>query len=86
MASLADNTVRVTITHSDRQPIASEPATAWVNRDKATGAERPLEPKAPDDRIMVEILEYASESARIVQNLAATAGNIAAGGASKMAK
>jgi hypothetical protein len=35
---------------------------------------------------MVEILEYAGESARIVQNLAATAGNIAAAPASKMAK
>jgi hypothetical protein len=86
MVTLIDSTVRATIRHSDNPPTASEPATAWVNRDKATGAERPLEPKAPDDRIMVEILEYAGESARIVQNLAATAGNIAAAPASKMAK
>jgi hypothetical protein len=35
---------------------------------------------------MVEILEYAGESTRTIQNLAATAGNIAAGGVSKMAK
>lgn len=86
MVTLIDNTVRATIRHSDSPPIASEPATAWFNRDKATGAERPSEPKAPDDRIMVEILEYAGESARFVQNLAATAGNIAAGLGSKMAK
>jgi hypothetical protein len=35
---------------------------------------------------MVEILEYTGESVRIAQNFAATAGNIAAAPASKMAK
>jgi hypothetical protein len=86
MVTLIDSTVRVTIRHSDSPPIASEPATAWVSLDKATGAERLSKPEAPDDRIMVEFLEYAGESARFVQNLAATAGNIAAAPASKMAK
>jgi len=39
--TLIDSTVRATIRHSDSPPIASEPATAWFSRDKATGAERP---------------------------------------------
>ena len=41
MVTLIDNTVRVTIRHSDNAPIASEAATASVSRDEATGAERP---------------------------------------------
>ena len=53
MVALIDNTVRVTIKHSDNAPIASEAATAWVNRDDATGAGRLAKPTAPDDRIMV---------------------------------
>jgi hypothetical protein len=69
MVTLIDSTVRATIRHSDNPPTASEPATAWVNRDKATGAERPLEPKAPDDRVMVEFPEYAGE------RIARTTGN-----------
>ncbi len=40
MVTLIDSTVRVTIRHSDSAPIASEAATAWVNRCEATGAER----------------------------------------------
>jgi hypothetical protein len=43
----------VTIRHSDNAPIASEAATAWVNRDEATGAGLSTKPGAPDDRIMV---------------------------------
>ena len=39
--TLIDSTVRATIRHSESPPIASEPATAWVSLDKATGAERP---------------------------------------------
>ncbi len=64
MVTLIDSTVRVTIRHSDNPPIASEPATAWVNRDKATGTERLFKPGAPDDRIMAEFPEYAGESSR----------------------
>ena len=79
MVTLIDSTVRATIRHSDNPPTASEPATAWVNRDKATGAERPLEPKAPDDRVMVEFPEYAGEQiARTTGKFAETAGNIGA--------
>ena len=40
MVTLIDSTVSVTIRHSDSAPIASEAATAWVNRDEATGAGR----------------------------------------------
>ena len=53
MATLIENTVRVTTRHTDNAPIASVAATASFRRDEATGAERPLKPQAPDDRIMV---------------------------------
>jgi hypothetical protein len=56
MLTLIDSTARATITHSDSEPIASEAATASISLDEATGAERPLKPKAPGDRIMAEIL------------------------------
>ena len=72
MVTLIDSTVRVTIRHSDSAPIASEVATAWVNRDEATGAERLAKPTAPDDRIMVEFLQDAGESPAIAGNLAPT--------------
>jgi hypothetical protein len=55
METLIESTVRVTITHSDSAPIASEAATALVNRDEATGAGRPWKPAAPGDRNMAEI-------------------------------
>ncbi len=44
MASLIDSTVSETIRHSDNEPIASEAATALVNRDEATGAAWPSKP------------------------------------------
>ena len=53
IATLIESTVRVTIRHSESEPIAREVATACVSRDEATGAERPLKPAAPGDRIMV---------------------------------
>jgi hypothetical protein len=56
MLTLIENTVRVTISDNDSAPIASEAATASVSRDEATGAEWPLKPAAPDDRIMAEFL------------------------------
>ena len=62
MLTLIENTVRVTIRHSDNEPIASAAATASIIRDEATGAEWPSKPPAPDDRIMAEFLRYASES------------------------
>ena len=52
MLTLIENTVRVTIRQSDSEPIASEVATASISRDEATGAELPLKPAAPGDRIM----------------------------------
>jgi hypothetical protein len=62
MLTLIENTVRVTIRHSDSEPIASAVATASISRDEATGAEWPSKPPAPDDRIMAEFLRCASES------------------------
>ena len=52
MLTLIESIVRVTIRQSDSDPIASEAATASVSRDEATGAERPLKPAAPGDRVM----------------------------------
>src|SRR5580698_9179963 len=62
MLTLIENTVRVTIRHSDSEPIASVAATASISRDEATGAERLSKPPVPDDRIMAEFLRCASES------------------------
>src|SRR6201990_2319893 len=78
MVTLIDSTVRVTIRHSDNAPIASEAATARVNRCEATGAERLTKPAAPGDRIMAEFLQRAGESPATTQNLKRTAGNIGA--------
>ena len=62
MLTLIENTVRVTIRHSDSEPIASAVATASISRDEATGAEWLSKPPAPGDRIMAEFLRCASES------------------------
>jgi hypothetical protein len=62
MLTLIDSTVRVTISQSDSEPIASEAATASVSRGEATGAERLPKPAAPGDRIMVQILQGVGES------------------------
>jgi hypothetical protein len=51
--TLIDNTVRVTTRHSDSAPSPSEAATAWVNRDEATGVGLLSKPAAPGDRIRV---------------------------------
>jgi hypothetical protein len=45
--------------------IASEAATASTSRDQARGAERPLNPRALDDRFIAQILQSAGESAAI---------------------
>jgi hypothetical protein len=86
VVNLTESTVRVTIRHSDSEPIASEAATVRINRDEATGIERALKPAAPGDRIMAEILQVAGESPTTPQNFAAIAGNIGAAGIRKMAK
>ena len=57
MLTLIESTVRVTITHNDTEPIASEAATAWASREEATGADGRSKPAAPGDRIMAEILQ-----------------------------
>jgi hypothetical protein len=62
MLTLIENTVRVTIRHSDSEPIASAAATASISRDEATGADWLSKPPMPDDRIMAEFLRCASES------------------------
>jgi hypothetical protein len=63
MLTLIDITVRVTIRHSESEPIASEAATALVNRDEATDAAWPSKPAARGDRIMAgKSLKIADES------------------------
>ncbi len=52
MLTLIDSTVRATIRHSESEPIASEAATALVNRDEATGAAWLSKPAARGDRVM----------------------------------
>jgi hypothetical protein len=52
MLTLIDSTVSVTIRHSESEPIASDAATALVNRDEATGAAWLSKPAARSDRIM----------------------------------
>ena len=85
--TLIDSTVRVTIRHSDNEPIASVAATASVSRDEATGAERPLKPQAPDDRFMVRYsLDARANHPRVTPDFSGLTGNIAAALASKMAK
>jgi hypothetical protein len=86
MLTLIENTVRVTIRHSDTRQIASEAATAPASLDDATGADGPSKPAAVGDRIMAEFLRCAGESPATVGKFAAIAGNIAAAEALKMAK
>jgi hypothetical protein len=86
MLTLIENTVRVTIRHSDTMQIASEAATAPASLDDATGADGPSKPAAVGDRIMAEFLRCAGESPATGQDLASIAGNIGAAQALKMAK
>src|SRR5882757_7634761 len=63
MLTLIDSTVSATIRHSESAPIASEAATALVNRDEATGAAWPSKPAARSDRVMAgKSLRIAGES------------------------
>jgi hypothetical protein len=78
MLTLIDSTVRLTITHSDSEQIASVAATASVSLAEATGAEWPLKPKAPGDRIMAGILQGGANHPANTRNLAGIAGNNAA--------
>jgi hypothetical protein len=64
MATRMESTVRVTIRHSDNEPIASEAATASVSREEATGADGRTKPAAPGDRVMADILWPISFNAR----------------------
>jgi len=41
MLTLIENTVSVTIRHSESEPIASDATTASISREEATGTERP---------------------------------------------
>jgi hypothetical protein len=87
METLIESTVRETIRHSDNAPIASEAATALVSRDEATGAERPLKPAAPGDRIMVRNPSLRGRiSPQQRENFAGIADNIAAAGPRKWRK
>src|ERR1700740_3598932 len=82
MVTLIESTVRVTITHSDSEPIASEAATVRINRDEATGVQRALKPVPPGDRSMAEILQIAGESptiSKISQRSSANLGRLLSG-------
>ena len=83
METLIESMVRVTIRHSDSEPIASEAATVRVSRDEATGPGRALKPAGPDDRIMAGILTMAGESPATPRKFAGIAGNIGAAGPRK---
>jgi hypothetical protein len=85
MLTLIESAVRVTIRHSDNEPIASEAATASVSRDEATGAVGLSKP-APDDRIMAENPSMRGRITRRIQNYPGIAGNFAAAPGLKMAK
>ena len=56
METLVESTVRVTIRHSETEPIASEAATAPASLDEETGTCGRSKPAARCDRIMAEIL------------------------------
>ena len=62
MLTLIENTVRVTITHSDSEPIASEAATASASRDEATGAGRRSKPAGRATGSWSDFLHCAGES------------------------
>ena len=64
MLTLIDSTVSMTIRHSESEPIASEAATALINRDEATGAAGPSNPAARGDRDMAEILKFRGRITR----------------------
>jgi hypothetical protein len=87
METLIESTVRVTIRHSDREPIASEAATAVLSREEATGAERPLKPTRPGDRIMVRNpYKYAGRITRNVRKFRWNDRQYCGGAVAKMAK
>lgn len=56
MLTLIENTVRVTITHNESEPIASAAATSSCNRDEAVWAEQLSKPVATGDPIMAGFL------------------------------
>jgi hypothetical protein len=63
--SLIESNVSVTTRQSESEPIASVAATASVNRDDATGAERRLKPTPPVDGVMAG---HPSMRARITRD------------------
>ena len=56
MLTLIENTVRVTIVHSDSAPIASAAATSSCKREEAVWAVRLSKPVAAGDPIMAGFL------------------------------
>src|SRR5579864_6659936 len=64
--SLLDSTVRVTIRQSDSEAIASEAATASLNRIDATATAGLEQPTGPEDRGMVEkvLIKQPNQSRR----------------------
>jgi hypothetical protein len=86
MLSLIENTVSVTITQSDSEPIARTAATASCSRVEATGTERLMKPAARCDRVMVVSFPAAQPNQPHPKWIAAVAGNIAATADSIVAK
>jgi hypothetical protein len=78
MLALIENTVRVTIRHSDSEAIASEAATASASLDEAASAGQRTKPAGPGDRVMVHFLIARANHPPTPQGVAALAGNIAA--------
>src|SRR6218665_913767 len=68
LATRIDITVRARMTQSDRQPTASDAATAWVNRVDAAGVARASNP-APtrSDRIMAVNPSNRGRITRVLQ-------------------
>ena len=86
METLVESTVRVTIRHSETEPIASEAATAPASPDEATDAGGCSKPVAPGDDFMGRNPSDAGESPATSENFTGTAGNFAAAAGRKTAK
>jgi hypothetical protein len=82
MPALTDSIVSVTTRHSESAPIASDAATALINREEATGVGSVSKPNPTrGDRIMVWFLEeMRRESAPDKGNFTKVAGNFTAAG------
>src|SRR6185312_7439271 len=86
MLALIENTVRVTIRHSDSEAIASEAATASASLDESASAGQRTKPAGPGDRVMVQFPHCASESPANTARCRSARGQHCGDAALKMAK